>query len=184
MNISEIFVEMMERIARLEQRVAAGAMHGPVTDVDTKKQVARVRLGGTDEEPWKSPWIPYGQFAGALKVHTPPTVGQNMTLFNPTGDPAQGVLLPFTWNNTFSSPSDKDDENVLTYGNVRIEIKNDRVFVKVGGSEITITGEKMTVKSPTEFDGDYVKHKGRKIDRDHKHRDVQPGSGLTGIPNE
>jgi phage baseplate assembly protein gpV len=147
-RLSEIFVEMMERIARLEQRAANMAIHGAVTDVDAAKQLARIRIGGTDEEPYKSPWIPYGQFAGALKVHTPPTAGQNMTLFNPTGDPAQGVLLPMTWNNAFQSPSSKPDENVLTYGNVRMEIKDDRLFVKVGASEITITGGGVIIKSP------------------------------------
>lgn len=146
-SLGEIFVEVMARIARLEQRVANMALHGPVTDIDPKKQLARVRIGGTDEAPWKSPWIPYGQFAGGLKVHTPPTVGQNMTLLNPTGDPSQGVLLPFTWNNAFKSPSENGDENVLTFGNVRIEIKDDRLFAKVGGSEITVTGSDVTIKS-------------------------------------
>ena len=182
MSLAGILTEMMERIVRLEHRSAHMATHGAVTDVDTEKQLARIRLGGTDEEPYKSPWIPYAQFAGALKVHTPPTVGQNMTLFAPTGDPAQGALLPLTWNNAFASPSTGSDP-VLTFGNVRIEIKESQLFVKVGGSEITITGDKMTVKTDTEFDGEYVKHKGKKIDKDHTHKDVEPGSGNTGVPN-
>lgn len=181
-GLSEIFVEIMERIARLEQRTAHAAVHGAVTDVDTEKQLARIRIGGTDEEPYKSPWIPYAQFAGALKVHTPPTVGQNMTLFSPTGDPSQGALLPLTWNDANKSPSTKADENVITFGNVRIELKNDRLYVKVGGSEITITGDKMTVKANTEFDGDTVKHKGVSIDKTHKHKGVAAGAALTDVP--
>lgn len=146
-DLREIFVEIIERIARLEQRAANQMIHGPVEEVDAKKQQVRLRMGGEDAKPYLSPWIPYGQFAGALKVHTPPTKGQNMTAFSPTGDPAQAVALPLTWNNQFKSPSEKQDENVLTYGNVRMEVKNDRVHVKVGAIEFTLEGGVVTLKA-------------------------------------
>lgn len=143
----EVMTELMERIVRLEQRLSNVATHGPVHEVDTKKKMARLRLGGTDAEPYLSPWVPYGQWAGKLKIHTPPTKGQNMTLFAPTGDPQQGALMPMTWNNEFGSPSEKEDENVMTYGNAKVEVRGDEIVVtvpkfllKCGGSTFELTG--------------------------------------------
>jgi len=181
-NLDDILVQLIGRIARLEQRLDTTVVHGKVTDVDTEKQLARVQMGGADGETYKSPWVPYGQTAGALKVHAPPSVGQNMTLINPAGDPSQGVLMPMTWNNQNASPSTKNDENVLTFGNVRIEIKNDRLFLKVGGSEITVSGDKLQIKAATEFEGDSVKHKGKAIDNTHKHLGVRRGGETSDEP--
>lgn len=144
----EIIVELIERVARIEQRLAHSVMHGKVTDVDASKHRARVQIGEDENgQPVKSPWIPYGQMAGALKVHAPPSVGQNMTMVNPTGDPSQGILLPMTWNSANASPSSSGSENVLTFGNVRVEVKNDHVLVKVGGTELKITGSEIALKS-------------------------------------
>jgi phage baseplate assembly protein gpV len=139
---------LVERVARLEQRVANSVVHGKVTDVDASKQLARVQIGEDENgQPVKSPWVPYGQMAGALKVHAPPSVGQNMTMMNPTGDPSQGILMPMTWNNANESPSKNGNENVLTYGNVRVELKNDHVLLKVGSTELKITGGEIALKS-------------------------------------
>lgn len=145
--MSRVLIELMERVARLEQRLASVAVHGPVHEVDTKRQMARVRLGGSEQEPYLSPWVPYGQQAGKLKIHTPPTKGQNMTAFSPTGDPSQAVLLPFTWNNQFKTPSDKQDENVVTYGGWRLTLDDNQLVATKGGTTLRLTGEDARVKA-------------------------------------
>ena len=91
MNLDDHLVLIWARISELERRLANTIRHAPVTDVDTKKQLVRVRLNpDTEQEVFKSAWIPYAQVAGDFKFHNPPVKDQNMTLIAPGGDPAQG----------------------------------------------------------------------------------------------
>jgi len=143
----EALTELIERVVMLENRLANQMVHGKVKEVDTKKQLARLQIGGTEQEPFLSPWVPYAQQAGAFKGHVPPSVGQNMTMFAPTGDPEQSVLLPLSWNKDNKSPSEKSDENVWTFGGWRIELKAGEIVVKNGATEITLTASKVSIKS-------------------------------------
>ena len=65
-----------------------------------------------------SPWVPYAQFSGALRVHTPPTVGQQFTAMSPTGDFQQAVAVPLTHSTANPSPSTAAEQNVLSFGDV------------------------------------------------------------------
>ena len=148
-------VEAVARVAELERRVAGMVRHGTVEQVDPQKQRVRLRLGGTDDKPFIGPWVPYAQIAGALKVHTPPSVGQQMTLLSPTGDPRQAVALPMTWSNQNASPSQKGDEHVLTFGSCRIELRGNEIIVKVprlfvecDGSTFELTGSGLKMRAP------------------------------------
>lgn len=147
MYVEDHVVRLERRIVELEQRADKMVRHGPVTDVDAEKHLVRLRIGGTDAEPKKSPWTPYGQIAGAMKVHSPPSVGQNMTMFSPTGDFRQAVTLPMTWNNANPSPSQKKDEHILKFGKVTITIKSESLTFDVDGSKIEITKDKIVSTS-------------------------------------
>lgn len=137
LTLEDMVTHLMRRLDDVERRLNNSVRHGKVTDVDAKKRICRLAIGGTDDEPFKSPWMPYGQIAGALKIHSPPSVGQNMTAFSPSGDFRQATAMPFTWNDDNPSPSDKPDEHVLTIGNVKITVKNDLVEVDVGNAKFT-----------------------------------------------
>jgi len=176
----DVLAEMSEAIARLHIEIAGlryaqdrTIRHGKVTDVDTKKQLARIEIGEKDE-PVKSAWLPYGQFAGPdgggegqgeYKFHNPPFVGQQMTVFSPNGELRQGVIMPFTWHDKAKSPSDKADEHVITYGKLRIDRKKDllkhtlddtsieqkpgSLILKVGETCIEITPTKINIHADT-----------------------------------
>ncbi|RWX72588.1 phage baseplate assembly protein V [Mesorhizobium sp. M2A.F.Ca.ET.039.01.1.1] len=139
--------ELAARVAELERRANNMMRHGTVAEVDPAKATVRLRIGGTDEKPFLSPPIPYGQIAGAMKVHTPPSVGQQMTLLSPTGDFRQAVAMPLTWSDQNASPSQAGDQHVLKFGSCTITIKGDEVHVEVpkvtlicGGSSFELTG--------------------------------------------
>lgn len=146
---------MREHMADLELRLSNSVRHGTVTHVDPKKQLFRMQIGKDAEgEPQLSPWIRYGQIAGALKVHAPPSVGQNMTMFAPGGDIEQAVGLPLSWNTGNTSPSQKGDENVMTFGSFRAEVRGDelvitvpRILLKCGGSTIELTDAQIAATS-------------------------------------
>ncbi|RRY08806.1 phage baseplate assembly protein V [Brucella anthropi] len=153
-------IEMASRISDLERRLDGMMRHGTVTEVDPEAGTARISIGVTGEKPFISPWVPYGQIAGALKVHSPPSVGQQMTLLSPSGDFRQAVALPMTWSNQNASPSSKGDENVLTFGSIKVELRGNeiiitapRVLFKCDGTTLELKGGSFRASSDDfEFD--------------------------------
>lgn len=140
-------IEALARSTQQDWRAANAKTSGPVTHVDAANGRARIRLGGTDGEPFLSPWVRYSQQMGALKVHAPPSIGQQMDLDSPNGDFEQGTLVPRTQSDDNKSPSNRPDENVVTYGDFRAELRGNeltvevpRVFLKCGGTTFELTG--------------------------------------------
>jgi phage baseplate assembly protein gpV len=168
--------ELVAKVNEMERRMANMFRHGPVHSVDTQSQTVRLRLAEGDDGPVLSPPIPYGQQAGALKVHTPPSVGQNMTAFAPQGDMQQAVAMPFTWNNANASPSQSPSENVITYGGATIKLDGSGLSISKGGVTVTISGSGVTIT------GGQVQHDGKNIGASHTHDGVEPGGGQTGAP--
>lgn len=147
MAIHEL-VELASRVAELERRFSGTMRHGTVEEVDPAKQIIRLNFGESDDgKPFLSPWIPYAQTAGALKVHTPPSKGQQFTLLSPTGDWQQAVAIPLTWSDKNKSPSQKGDENVLTFGQVKGTIKEKLVETKVGGTTVKQTDSDLKINT-------------------------------------
>jgi phage baseplate assembly protein gpV len=135
-------VELIARVGELERRLAAVARHGTVHEVDAKKALVRLKLAESSDGgggPFLSPWVPYSQIAGAFKHHTPPSVGQQMSILSPMGDWGQAVAHPFHWSNQNKSPSDKPDQHVFTVGNVKITHADNLVKMEVGKAVITAT---------------------------------------------
>lgn len=144
-RLIEAVSQLTMRIGALEARADNMIRHGKVTDVDTKKQLARIEIGERDGTPLKSAWVPYAQIAGDYKSHRPPTKGQQMTLFAPNGEVRQAVLLPFTWSDQNKSPSDKEDEHVTTFGKLKIIEKKDSIVLSVGDTEFEITTDSINL---------------------------------------
>jgi len=137
--------------------------------VDPERQRVRLDLGPAHGAGGRflSPWVPYAQFSGALRVHTPPTVGQQLTAMSPSGDFQQAVALPLTHHSGNSSPSTAGDENVVTYGNVRMTLADDLVRVDVGGTLFELSSAKVTLStggSSIEMTDAGVKITGARID--------------------
>lgn len=176
MDATKLFVEVFRRLAELERRADGMVKQGPVAEVDPAAGTVRIRLGGTDSEPFLSPPIPYAQIAGALKVHTPPSVGQQMTIVSGGGDFRQGLAVPMTWSDQNESPSQSGEENVVTFGDVRLELKSGGLKISVGGVTVEITGSGVT------FTGGRVEHDGKNIGSTHIHGGVEPGGANTKEP--
>jgi phage baseplate assembly protein gpV len=193
MRLDQFLADLLRRTAEIERRFDGMVSQGTVHEVEPKGGTVRLRIGGTDEEPFLSPPIPYAQTAGALKVHAPPSKGQQMTVLNGSGDFRQGLALPMTWSDSNKSPSEKGDENVLTFGNFRIELRGDELRITVGGFIVSLTadGAFFTVGGIThaisgngvESKGGTVKHDEKNIGSDHVHGGVSPGGSNTAVPS-
>lgn len=164
-------------IADIRRRSEQTVRHGVVKQVDPAKGLVRLIVGaGADGEEKLSPWIRYSQTAGALKFHSPPSVGQAMTLLSPGGDFQQAVALPTAFSDKNKSPSDKGDEHHMTFGSFGLIIKGDSAVLSVGGVSLTISSGGVDIQ------GGKLTHDGKNVGSDHKHSDVTPGGGNTGDP--
>lgn len=193
-------VELAKRVSVLEQAVERQMRPGTVHEVDAKKQRFRMRLNGDDGEPFLGPWIPYGQTAGALKFHNPPSVGQQMMMFAPAGEYRQATAYPMTFSDDNASPAEGGDEHVMTFGSVRLEIRGEQLKATVGGASLELTDGAITIKlggstltitddqieaatAKMQVSGASLKHNAKEVGDTHRHRDVLPGPALTGVPN-
>lgn len=180
------FLEMAMRLAALEKRVAGMVRHGPVAEVNAAEGWVRLDFGKGDNGPLLSPKIPYAQTAGALKVHSPPSVGQNMTMLSPTGDPRQAVAMPMTWSGENASPGDSANP-ALTFGDVRIDLVSGGMTITIGGMTLSITGSGLSIsggdiETDQEVRGAIDVIGGGISLKSHVHGGVEPGPAATGAP--
>jgi len=115
----EHIADLHALIADLQARIERMGRAGKVTDVDATKWLARFEIGLDDDgNSVKSPWLPYSQHAGDRKVHSLPSVGQQVMCFNPDGSPdfTLGMLMPYHWYDQIQSPSTDPNADVATRG--------------------------------------------------------------------
>lgn len=175
--IAEAITPLIDAIVEHDRRLGATDWRGKVTDVDPAKKLARIEIGkNSDGEAIKSPWLPYSQTAGALKVHSPPSEGQTMTIRGSTGDIEQGALEPFHWSDDNQSPSESGDEHVLTLGDVRVTLTGGGITATIGGVTYSFSGEGFVQT------GGKQEHDGKNVGSDHKHTGVTPGGGISDVP--
>lgn len=165
------------RVADLERRLAGTMRHGKVDEVNPEEAWVRLDFGKNDNgDKFLSPKIPYAQIAGELKLHSPPSEGQQMTMLAPGGDWQQAVAVPMTWSNDNPSPSDAGDVHKLTFGEWVITLETGTLTVECGGTKWTFSSDGLVQ------DGGHIEHDGLAIDAHHKHSDVVAGGDLTGPP--
>ena len=136
MSLRTILQSIFARLSEIERRISMIGRQGEVAEVDPAKASIRLKIGkGPDGQDVLSPWLPYAQIAGALKIHAPPSVGQQMFLVPQGGDINQSVAIPLSWSNAQPSPDTTTIKNVMTFGQVRIEVEGEKIFAKVGTAE-------------------------------------------------
>lgn len=192
LQLSRLCERLLARQATTDDRMDKMVRHGKVTDVDTQKQLARIELASKDGTVTKSDWRPYAQFAGpdgegdgngALKVHAPPTVGQQMTMFSPNGEWRQGVIMPFTWYDKAKAPSQGADP-VITYGKVTVALKKDQATISVGETTWDLTASTGTMKATTiVLDSSDIRLGGAGASRPLALRDTITTDGASNISN-
>ena len=154
MTLDEHLTRIYLELGDIKRRQANSIRHGRITDVDPEKHLVRVRLNpDSDDEAFKSAWIPYAQMAGIddgkeFKFHNPPVVGQHMTVFAPAGELSQAMAVPFTWHDKAQSPSTKGDEHVMTFGKFTMTIKKDSVVIALGNTKVTWKEDELLFEGP------------------------------------
>lgn len=122
-------VEAERRIAEIERRGRNRKRTGVVSEVDTKKGVARVKIMDGERGPYLSPWMPWKEIAsGGIKSHIPPTVGEQVDVVSESGDLTDAVIDMSTPSDANPRPHDGPDA-VITKGSVRVFISDNAVTI-------------------------------------------------------
>lgn len=171
--MSDHLSALARRMAELERKLDASFRQGVVAEVDPANGTVRLDLG----DGMLSPHIPFVQTAGALKVHSPPSVGQLMVLSAPSGETEQGFATPLSFGGGNDPPSTAGNENVVTFGSVRIELVAGGLKIAVGGTTVEVTAGGVAITGGT------VTHNGKNIGSTHKHGGVDRGGSNTDEPN-
>lgn len=168
-------VALINDVNEIKRRLSVMGRHGVVAEVNPAEGWVRLNLGDGDNGPLLSPKLPYAQMAGALKLHAPPTVGQNMTLFAPTGDIRQAIAMPMTWSDANPTPGQSADP-VFTYGDITITIEPGAILIGIGGTAWRITPAGLSQT------GGMIRHNEKDIGSTHRHGGVLTGGAATNPP--
>ncbi len=103
----------MHEIAELFRLISNLIRIGTVFAVDLASQPARVRVASGDLQ---SNWLQWLELrAGTTTTWNPPTIGEQVVLLCPDGDPAAGVVLMGLNSDAIPAPSASAAEHVTLY---------------------------------------------------------------------
>lgn len=183
----------MDMDSGLPQKVSNMMRDGVVTEVDHAAALCRVRSGDmqTDFIPWMTP------AAGKVRVWLPPSVGEQVQLLCVDGDLANAVALPGLFSATFPAPSSNPDLMLIQFADGATVAYDSTAHalaanLPTGGTVSIVADGGVRVTGPVTIDGDLTITGKAEASEDvigggvslkqHKHGEVQPGSGTSGPP--
>ena len=160
--MSAEILELLTRVAELERKLDSMFRHGPVHERKKieKRWFVRLKVGGTDEKPFLSPWIPYSSPNGGpqgLNVHRVRAKGEQLTMLSPAGDFRQAVATSLFWSDDHPPPSEDEDAVTITHPKFKSDAINlkaedviilKRVFVGMDAKNEKIPIKILTVAGP------------------------------------
>ena len=101
--------QLIDLLTRLENLIRLGTV--AEVDLSVSPPLCRVQTGGllTDWRPWIS------QRAGSARTSWPPTVGEQVLLFSPSGELTAAVVLPGLYSDAHPAPDNHPTRHRTTY---------------------------------------------------------------------
>ena len=162
--MSDFARAVMARLTEMERRQAGMEIRGKVAAVDPEKALAKIEIGeDEDGTPVLSPWVPYAQKAGALKLHSAPSVGEPMVIRSESGDIQQGTLYPHHWSDENPAPSQDGDIHKLVFGDVTVTLSGSGITLVAGGVTFVFDGDGFRQE------GGEQSHDGKNVGSTHIH---------------
>ena len=151
--------EQIRQREDIERRVHNLVRPARVAEVDPAKGLVKVAYATDDEgKDVVSPWIPWTERAGGIKTWTPPSVGEQVHMFSPSGDVSgHSWVLPGGFSDAHKQPHDKGAEHVMSIGGTTIHAKD---------GEIRLTASKIVLAGDVHLGGDGGELVHRKGDKD------------------
>ncbi len=131
--MSAEFEDLLRRLPEFERRLRNMVRYGKVAEVDAAKGLVKITDdGGGEGQSLTTDWIPWAETGGGIKTWRPPTVGQRVVMFSPSGNLHDAISFNAAFSNENAQPSDKGDEIKET----------------IGASSTTVRGDSHVIKSP------------------------------------
>lgn len=147
-ELLNVVAGLRREVSELRTTLRNAVRTGTVEERDAKKGY-RLNWGKDDQgKTILSPWYPHPESGGGAKTSFPLTKGQIVTAINPNGDVRQGFLVRGGFSDQNPAPSQNLDENVFTFGNVRIEIADGEVKITCGASSMIMKTGSMVIQTP------------------------------------
>jgi len=106
--------------AELERRLDNLIRLGTVAEVDHAHALCRVQTGGI-----LTTWLPWAPLrAGNTRTWCPPTVGEQVIVLSPSGEPGAGIVLTAVYTAAHDQPSNSPDDHVRLWPDGAIERYN------------------------------------------------------------
>lgn len=135
--------------------IAAMIKTGHVVAVDLS--AGKVRIKSLD---WISPWVRWhGIAAGKAKHWRAPSIGEQGTLFSPSGEPSAGRFIAGVFGEAGAAPDNRDHVEVWSFDDggslvydwqaktYDITLPSGTARITVGGSAFTLTDSAATVEA-------------------------------------
>lgn len=191
--------------AENERRIANTIRMGTVAEVDVL--AARVKIKTEDIITDWLPWV--AGRAGTVSFWSPPQVGEQVVLLSPSGELAQGVVLPGVYQQSLPAPSQVQTKHLTKYPDgttVEYDFETHALTVISTGSVNITAAELVAITCPVinltgvvTIIGDFnftgtgnltgdLTHTGGNLSshgvvlHTHKHGGVQAGGSQTGLP--
>ena len=185
-------MELLARVSELERKLNNLLMLGKITAVDFEQHKVQVIIGKlvTPGLPWLT------NRAGSDTTYWTPSVGEQVLVLSPQGDPALGVVLPALYQDQFPAPTSDpnqcqvhfSDGAAASYDKARhqlaITLPSDGQVHLTANGGINITGD-LTVTgnisaSQTISDGIRSMAEDRALFNQHTHRSPETGAQTSG----
>jgi len=184
-DVYEALIAILERNGELERRIAGTEFRGRVKQIDAANHLVRMVIGSTPEgDDVLSPWLPVAQAAGELKVHSMPSVGQQVSAHSPSGDIVLAAVDKLHWSDGYDPPSTDADLHVLTFGDVRVELSKSGIKIQVGQTVHNLTADGLELRADyVGVTGSRLEHNSVNVGSTHVHGGVTPGGADTDTPH-
>lgn len=169
----------MTALADIARRLDNLIRLGTVAAVDHAAARCRVQTGGL-----LTTWLPWmAHRAGNTRTWTPPTIGEQVIVFSPSGEPGAGIVLTGIYTAAHDQPSASADEHVIDYPDgARIAYNHATGALMLAGMQsIDITCPTITINGAVIQSGGNLSSNGIVL-HTHTHTGVVPGGGSTGGP--
>jgi phage baseplate assembly protein V len=152
---------------------------GIIAAVDHDAARCRVQTGGN-----LTGWLPWITLrAGTTRTWCPPTVGEQVIIFSPSGEPAGGFVLGGIYSERVEAPSADSAAHVVEYPDgARIAYNHATGAMSITGIQsLTIDCPQITITGAITQAGGNLTSNGIVL-HTHKHTGVQAGGSQTGTP--
>lgn len=167
---------LVELARRLENIIRIGT----VDAVDLYRARLRVRIGET-----QTAWLPWlTQRAGDDIDWWAPSEGEQVLVLSPSGDLVQAVALPALYQTAHPAPANDADTREIQFkggGVFRYNRAENQLSILLGGGRVHIVAkEGIKIEGDVTVDGDVIADDISL--KTHVHTGVEPGGGLSSVP--